>query len=126
MRRSVTAVQPSTTSSGTSHTQWCTQETGDTSKPHNAVTASASGSGARRITKIVSTRTTSATGTQIEVSDSRANAPRSDWLPTWSGGPIRSPLNTSLVQYSTEGPGRSTKASAVAATNVTADQSAAR
>jgi hypothetical protein len=126
MRRSVTAIQPSTTSTGTSQTQWCTQETGDTSNPHNAVTASATGSFTRLITKTVATRTTSASTTQSESRDNRANAPRSDWLPTCAGGPIRSPANTSFVQYSTDGPGSNTKASTVAAAKVTPAQIAAR
>jgi predicted TIM-barrel enzyme len=126
IRRSVTAIQPITTSTGTSQTQWCTQETGDTSNPHNAVTASATGSCTRRITKTVNAITTTATKIHSDTWESRANAPRSDWLPTCAGGPIRSPANTSFVQYSVAGPGISTNASALAATKVTPDQIAAR
>jgi hypothetical protein len=125
-RRSVTASQPSTTSTGTSQTQWCTQETGDTSSPHNAVTASATGLSTRRTTKTVNAITTTATKIHSDSWESRANAPRSDWLPTCAGGPMRSPLNTSFVQYSIDGPGMRAKASALAATNVTPDHIAAR
>jgi hypothetical protein len=125
-RRSTTAIQPSTTSTGTSQTQWCTQETGDTSNPHNAVIARANGNRVRRTTNTVSARTTTANGIQSHSWDSRANAPRSDWLATKSGDPIRSPRKTSFVQYCTEGPGRSTKASTFAAAKVAADQIAAR
>jgi hypothetical protein len=59
-RRSSTAVQPRTTSTGTSQTQWCTQETGDTSNPDNAVTASPIGTLDLRITYTVSAITSTA------------------------------------------------------------------
>ncbi len=126
IRRSVTAIQPITTSTGTSQTQWCTHETGDTIRPHNAVTANAVGRFTRRITKTVKASTTTATKIHSDSWESRANAPRNDWLPTCAGGPIRSPANTSFVQYSIEGAGSTTNASAVAATKVTPDQTAAR
>jgi hypothetical protein len=59
-RRSSTAVQPRTTSTGTSQTQWCTHETGDTSKPHNAVMARPIGMLDLRTTYTVSAITSSA------------------------------------------------------------------
>lgn len=117
--RSVTAFQPSTTSTGTSQTQWWTHETGDTSSPHNAVVVKAKVTLALRTTYAVNARTTRATRIQYGSWPSRANAPRSDWLPTCTGDPMRSPLKISFVQYSTDGPGRSTNASALAARNVT-------
>ncbi len=82
MRRSVIATQPNTTSTGTSQTQWCTQEIGDTSKPHNAVTVSPTGTLVRRITNTVKAMITAAGRTHQKSTDNRANAPRSDWLPT--------------------------------------------
>ncbi|CAM3782346.1 hypothetical protein KIPE111705_24700 [Kibdelosporangium persicum] len=82
IRRSVTATQPSTTSTGTSQTQWCTHETGDTSNPHNAVTASPIGTLVRRITNTASEMIKMAGATHQKSTDNRAKAPRRDWLAT--------------------------------------------
>jgi hypothetical protein len=125
-RRSVTATQPSTASNGASHTQWCTHDTGDTSNPHNAVTPTAYGSRTRGITYTANASTTTAGITHSDSWPRRANAPRNDWLDTNAGDPIRSPSNTSFVQYVTDGPGASTKANAAQARKVAADQIAAR
>ncbi|GAB3870130.1 hypothetical protein GCM10029964_004000 [Kibdelosporangium lantanae] len=122
----MTATQLSTASNGTSHTQWCTHDTGDTSNPNNAVTPTAYGSRTRGITYTANAITATAGITHSDSWPRRANTPRNDWFDTNAGDPIRSPSNTSLVQYATDGPGANAKASAAQPRKVTADHIAAR
>lgn len=52
--------------------------------------------------------------------------PRSDWLPMYPGSPMRSPWNTSFVQYSFDAPGAITHVTSAHPANVATARPAAR
>ena len=100
----------SSTSSGATHTQWCSQDTGESSSPVNADTSSAC-TGRSRLWK---RRTSSAAGMASSApirnatccdhgasSESLRTMPPSDWFHMPSVGPIRLGSLIVCVQYRT-------------------------
>ncbi|GAA0627927.1 hypothetical protein GCM10010174_54650 [Kutzneria viridogrisea] len=92
-----------TTRAGAIHTQWCDQDTGESSNPANAVSTTACWD--RPVWTKCRTPTQASASTAAQANSqgqvprsSRATRPRSDWLRGKDNAPMWSVCHNSLVQ----------------------------
>src|SRR5689334_13278292 len=114
------------TKAGTTHTQWCDHDTGDTTRPNIATHIRASTGCPARSTRCAAHTvsastakhsTTQSTNRGVADIPNRASVPEMFWLVFSVAVPMRSVLRTVLVQYSHESPQARPNANSVTATD---------